>query len=510
MQPSQHQQGEGQPQGEGLIELMANGIALRLQPAEGGSPHHQGQGQQLQAEAGESKGEQDGGGEAVEQAHQPVFEQGGHPEGEGGQTEPEPRDVQIQPVQQAVEQPGIGGQRQRQHELIPEVGAGRHAIEAEGGGHQHGPHGEGVVRLPGEALEGHEQEEEQEEGGYPAHHAEQEAARPVGLLVTGASPSTRRAARSRSQGVRSDMLPPLLLQPAAGQDRQTDGDKGEQQEAVHVGLHPLAKGREDHGDEAQAPHGETGDESVVPAQVGGAEPGEPDGPDPGGGGIEQGQQGQQGDAEPGGQPGNPGGHEGEAGGGQDEQAPEGGIEQGQAPAEGLLVEGEEEVEQAEAPVEHQGELAEQPGERPEQRAPAERRQGQQQQGPGGEQLPGIGAGLVGLAHQGQQGAEVEGQGQQQALARRVGQGPAPEHHQHGEQGQLQQGEAREAAERLPVEGDEEHQARAEAEAAEPEQQAIEQPLPAGGAGGQIAQCQGGGQGLPGEVTASDPVEQGLS
>ena len=33
------------------------------------------------------------------------------------------------------------------------------------------------------------------------------------------------------------------------------------------------------------------------------------------------------------------------------------------------------------------------------------------------------------------------QGQQQGLARGIGQGLAPEHQQHGEQGQLQQGEA---------------------------------------------------------------------
>ena len=76
--------------------------------------------------------------------------------------------------------------------------------------------------------------------------------------------------------------------------------------------------------------------------------------------------------------------------------------------------------------------------------------------------------------------------------------------------QLQQGEAREAAQGLPVEGDEEHQAGTEAETAEPEQQAVEQPAPAGGARGQIAQGESGGQGLSGEAAASDPVEQGLS
>jgi hypothetical protein len=122
---------------------------------------------------------------------------------------------------------------------------------------------------------------------------------------------------------------------------------------------------------------------------------------------------------PRGQPREPGGHQGVAGGHQDEQTPEGGVEQGQAPAEGLLVEGEEEIEKAEPPVEHQGELTEQPGQGPEQRASAKGRQRQQHQGPGGEELPGVGAGLVGLAHQGEQGAEVEGQGQQQGLARGV-------------------------------------------------------------------------------------------
>ncbi|MNR15819.1 hypothetical protein D3C85_1323780 [compost metagenome] len=108
-------------------------------------------------------------------------------------------------------------------------------------------------------------------------------------------------------------------------------------------------------------------------------------------------------------------------------------------------------------------------------------------------MPGIGTCLVGLTHQGQQGAYVEGHRQQQGLARGVGQGLAPEHQQHGEQGQLQQGEAGEAAQRLPVEGDEEHQASPQAEAAEPEQQPVEQPLPAHGGRGQIAEGEGGGQ-----------------
>ncbi|MNR39127.1 hypothetical protein D3C85_1573030 [compost metagenome] len=42
-----------------------------------------------------------------------------------------------------------------------------------------------MVGLADEVVEGHKQEEQQEESGYPAHHAEQEAARPVGLIVEG-------------------------------------------------------------------------------------------------------------------------------------------------------------------------------------------------------------------------------------------------------------------------------------------------------------------------------------
>ncbi|MNZ80224.1 hypothetical protein D3C78_988520 [compost metagenome] len=244
----------------------------------------------------------------------------------------------------------------------------------------------------------------------------------------------------------------------------------------------------------------------MPARIGRDQPAEPERPDPGGGGLEQGQQRQQGDAEPGGQARQPGGHQPEAGRHQQECAPEGGVEQGEAPAERLLIEGEEEVEQAEPPVEHQRQLAEQPAEGPEQGASAEGGQRHQQQGPGGKQLPGIGAGLVGLAHQGQQGADVERHGQQQGLARGVRQRLAPQQHQHGEQGQLQQGEAGQTAQLLPVEGDEEHQPGAEAEAAEPEQQAIEQPLPARAGGGQIQQGQGRRQVGRGEAAASDPVE----
>ena len=36
-------------------------------------------------------------------------------------------------------------------------------------------------------------------------------------------------------GVRSDMLPPLLLQPAAGHHRQADGDEGQQQKPFMSG-----------------------------------------------------------------------------------------------------------------------------------------------------------------------------------------------------------------------------------------------------------------------------------
>ncbi|MNT30318.1 hypothetical protein D3C72_1661060 [compost metagenome] len=93
--------------------------------------------------------------------------------------------MQIDPIDEAIEQPGIGGQRQRQHELIPEIAAAGLAVEPEGGGHQDGAHGEGMVGLPDDTLEGHKQEEQQEERGQPAHYAEQEAARPVGLLIEG-------------------------------------------------------------------------------------------------------------------------------------------------------------------------------------------------------------------------------------------------------------------------------------------------------------------------------------
>ncbi|MNH06499.1 hypothetical protein D3C79_658670 [compost metagenome] len=79
VQPAQHQQGERQPQGEGLIELVTAGLAFGQQPAGGEHPHHQRQGQQLQAEAGQPQREQDGGGEAVKQPDQPVLEQGGDP-----------------------------------------------------------------------------------------------------------------------------------------------------------------------------------------------------------------------------------------------------------------------------------------------------------------------------------------------------------------------------------------------------------------------------------------------
>ncbi|MNS95649.1 hypothetical protein D3C72_1299170 [compost metagenome] len=185
MQSPQHQQGERQPQGEGFIERMAFWVALGLQPAEGEGGHHQRQGQQLQAEAGEPHGQQDGGGEAVEEANQPVLEQGGDGQRQQGQSQPERGRVGVNLVDEAIEQPGIGRERERQHELIPEIATPGQAVEAEGGGHQQGAHDEGVVRFADQALEGHEQEEQQEEGGQPAHHAEQEAARPVRLLVPG-------------------------------------------------------------------------------------------------------------------------------------------------------------------------------------------------------------------------------------------------------------------------------------------------------------------------------------
>ena len=127
----------------------------------------------MQAEAGEGKRQQDGGGEAVEQPDQPVLEQSGDGQRQQGEAEPERSRVQIQSIEQPVEQPGIAGQRQCQHELIPQIAAGGEAVEAKGDDHQHDAHQQGAVGIPGELGERHEQEEQQEQGGNPAHHAQQ-------------------------------------------------------------------------------------------------------------------------------------------------------------------------------------------------------------------------------------------------------------------------------------------------------------------------------------------------
>ncbi len=129
---------------------MVGRLTFCLQPAEGKRHHDQRQGQQLQAKAGKAQGKQYGGGEAVKQPDQPVLEQGGNKEREGGEPQPEWCRVEINLIDEAIEQPGIGGQRQRQHELIPQIAALGEAVEAKGDGHQHGAHHESAVGIPGE------------------------------------------------------------------------------------------------------------------------------------------------------------------------------------------------------------------------------------------------------------------------------------------------------------------------------------------------------------------------
>ena len=66
------------------------------------------------------------------------------------QPQPERRRVRVKLIDEAIEQPGIGGQRQCQHELVPEIAALGEAVEAKGDGHQHGAHHEGAVGILGE------------------------------------------------------------------------------------------------------------------------------------------------------------------------------------------------------------------------------------------------------------------------------------------------------------------------------------------------------------------------
>ena len=138
------------------------------------------------------------------------------------------------------------------------------------------------------------------------------------------------------------------------------------------------------------------------------------------------------------------------------------------------------------------------------------RQRHQHQCPGGEQLPGIGASLVGLTHQRQQGAGIEGDGEQQRLTGGIPKGLSPQQKQHGEQWCLQQGEAGDPAQLLPVEGDEEDEASPDAEGTEPEQQPVKQPLPARRMGGKIGEGQGVRQLLWRQPSLFDPFEKRLS
>ena len=135
---------------------------------------------------------------------------------------------------------------------------------------------------------GHEQEEEQ--GRLSAHHAEQKAARPVGLLVRGASPLHQTGgpqAAPRGQ-IETCCLRCCCSQRLAITDRPMAIRASNAKPFMSGSIH--AQGPRDHGDGLRHPMARPGDEPVVPAQVG-AEPGSQTGCQTRGGGIEQGQQG---------------------------------------------------------------------------------------------------------------------------------------------------------------------------------------------------------------------------
>ena len=84
-------------------------------------------------------------------------------------------------------------------------------------------------------------------------------------------------------------------------------------------------------------------------------------------------------------------------------------------------------------------------------------QRQCERGPQCEQLPRVGAGLIGLAEVGEQSADREQREQAERRARRGPPQRAGAHHEHD---RLQQREAAEAAERVPIRRDPEHDAEA--------------------------------------------------
>jgi hypothetical protein len=101
---------------------------------------------------------------------------------------------------------------------------------------------------------------------------------------------------------------------------------------------------------------------------------------------------------------------------------------------------------------HQG-----PG-RPQHIAARAQAQRQGEHGPEGEELPRVGAGLVGLAEVGEQGTDAQQREQRQRHPRDGPQCRASTHRAHEAH---QQREAPEAAERLPVGGDPHHHAKAQ-------------------------------------------------